>query len=701
MGTKKQHFKTFFRGNYYNPEQFINRDLSWWDFNERVLNEALDDRTPLLERLRFIDIFRSNTDEFYMKRIGPLIGRIRSEDQVTFLDGHTAVALFDKLYHKIEVIQKKLLSVLSTKIIPKLDQEGILLLRWSDLTAAEKKLMVQEFKNNIFPILTPLAVDAGHPFPFLSNLSKSVGVCLRKPRSKKKAFARIKIPTDIPQWIKLKGTKKHPFRFVYLDDLICQHLDLMFPGMRIESSMMFRVTRNAVFEEGSDDNDDLMDLVEEGLKERKFAPVVRLEYEETTDPWILRFLMDELRLSSRHIIKVQSFITNANYSRIASLSRPDLLYPAFRPKIVPSLDYDTIGHDLFEMIKKSDQLIHLPYQSYRGSVESFLKAAVEDPKVKAIKIVLYRTDEDGRLIDLLLKAAENKKQVACVIELKARFDEEKNIKWANALEEVGIHVSYGVDKVKTHAKLILVIRQEKNGLKAYGHIGTGNFNSRTARIYTDLSLITADKGICDELGQVFNLLTGTATNPKLEKLLVAPFNMHSRFLQLIENEIKFAKKRKPAGIVAKMNSLEDPEIILALYRASQAGVPVQLIVRGFCALKPGVKGLSDNITVVSMVGRFLEHHRIYYFRNGQEEHCEGLFFLGSADWMHRNLHERIEVITPVLNKNHRKKIEKLLRTILRDNRHLWVQDSKGVYKQKKATTKAREICAQSIFQNEP
>jgi polyphosphate kinase len=697
--TKQNATKTiYFRGRYYDAHLFANRDMSWWDFNQRVLNEALDDRTPLLERLRFIDIFRSNSDEFFMKRSGVLLHKIELDDLALTLDGLSSLELYQKIQEKCDALNLELSEVFQRKINPALKRQGISLMRWHDCSVSEKKALTQEFKNNIFPVLTPLAVDSGHPFPFLSNLSKSIGVSLRKPRSKKKAFARVKVPTDIAQWIQIPGTKTYPHRFVYLDDIIREHLGLLFPGMKLEGSMTFKVMRDAVFEDDDDDDtDDIMDFVEEGLRERKFAPIVRLEYEPEGDPWVLKFLVEELSLTSKHCIRIPSFMIHSSFARITALSADDLKYPVHRPKTIPNLDYDEKGLEIFDAIKKEDQLAHFPYQSYRSSVESFITAAAEDPSVKAIKIVLYRTDEDGRLIKLLIKAAEMKKQVAVVVELKARFDEEKNIKWANALEAAGIHVSYGQVGIKTHAKLILVVRKEKKGLVSYGHIGTGNFNSKTARLYTDLSLFTSNKTICADIVQIFNYLTGTSVTPKFSNLLVAPFNMSQRFLQLIDKEIMNAKKGKPSGIIAKMNSLEDPEIITALYRASESGVPIQLIVRGFCCLKPQLKGLSSRIRVYSIVGRFLEHHRIYYFKNGSDSIEAGLYYFGSADWMHRNLHERIEVITPINSSKLKKRIHGLLHLSLQDNRHLWVRNSKGQYIQRRPNKKNKLFDAQDYF----
>lgn len=696
MGKEKNQKTLFYRGKYYDPRVFANRDLSWWEFNRRVLHEAVDPRTPLLERLKFIDIYRSNSDEFFMKRLGLMLHRIELDDPAQSLDGLTMSELFERIMALTHELNLVCIDHLTLSILPELAQHGIKLYRFEELKPEDLDYLAQEFKKNIFPLLTPLAVDPGHPFPFLSNQSKSIGVCLKKPRASKRQFARVKVPSDISQWVQLPPTRQFAHRFARLDEIIAHHLDLLFPGMKVEGSMTFKILRDAVIDD-DDDADDIMDFVEEGLRERKFAPIVRLEYDVNGDPWILRYLKEELSLTANHCVALESFLPQCTFSRISGLHYEELKYPPHRPRLVNALNYDERGIEIFDHIKKEDQLVHFPYQSYRGTVESFLTAAVNDPTVRAIKIVLYRTDDDGRLIKLLIQAAENKKQVACVIELKARFDEERNIKWANALEEAGIHVSYGLVGVKTHAKLILVVRQEKKGLVPYGYIGTGNFNSKTARLYTDLGLFTTNKTLCADIGQVFNYLTGTAVRPKIQKLLVAPFSMEKKFLTLIEREIAHAKNKRPAGIVAKMNSLEDPEIVMALYRASQAGVDVRLIVRGFCCLKPQVKGLSENIWVTSLVGRFLEHHRIYYFRNGATQPEEGLFYFGSADWMYRNLNERIEVITPVESKKCRKRLLAILNTTLLDNRHQWELLGNQTYRQRAPKSAKQTHNAQDLF----
>ncbi|MGB0455263.1 MAG: polyphosphate kinase 1 [Bacteriovoracaceae bacterium] len=662
---------------------FYNRDVSWQQFNYRVLNEALDERTPLLERLRFIDIYRSNSDEFFMKRIGPLLMKMRSG--VHEVNHNLAIQdLYKKLVKTSESNWKKIETCFEESIYPALLSEGISIERYEDLSPSEKRQLNTYFKANIFPILTPLAVDSGHPFPFLSNLSKSIGVCLNPPRRKKeKIFARVKIPTEFDQWIPLRPNKKYNYRFISLEDLIINNLSSLFPGMKIQSTMIFRVTRNAALSEDGDEPEDLLEMVEEGLKERKFAPIVRFEYLDNSDLWNLSFLMDELNLPTYATSPIFSFLRYTNFSKIIDTPIKSLKYPSFKPKHLTQ--FENLGegeHQIFNYLKKRDILVHFPFESFKSSIELFLKTASNDPKVMAIKMTLYRTDTDGKLIEMLINAAENKKQVAVIIELKARFDEESNIKWAQKLEDAGIHVSYGLTHLKTHAKLIMVVRKEKDGVRTYVNIGTGNFNSQTSKLYTDLSFFTSKKMISNDAISVFNYLTGSSVGGKYENLLVAPFNMFTEFQKLIHNEIQHAKKGRPAHIICKMNSLEDPRTIKELYRASQAGVQIQLIVRGFCCLKAGVKGLSENIRVYSLVGRLLEHSRLYYFSDGKTDPLSGKFYIGSADWMSRNLFERVEVIAPITTKDLRKKLWEIFQYNLADNRHLWELRPNGQYKQR-------------------
>lgn len=683
------------------PEHFNNRDLSWLDFNHRVLNEALDSRTPLLERLRFIDIFRSNADEFFMKRVGSLINKLDASNPKPFLDGIEHDQLYKKIQEQVEEQLYQMDEAFALDILPRLADQGIELLTWKDLDDSEQEKLSKFFLQNIFPILTPLAVDVGHPFPFLSNLSKSIAVCAVKPGETKKRFARVKIPTELPAWFDLDRVtnqikKAQFFRFIAIEEVISNNLDELFEGVNILSKMIFRITRSAAVDGEDDDVDDFMEFVEAELKVRKFAPIVRLEHEEGADPWLVQFLSDELKITPDKVYQTQSFLLYTNFSPLINVNLPHLKYSNFESRTHYAFDpKHLLDESLFEEVSRTDRLLHFPYDSYEKSVEAFLFAAVSDPKVKAIKITLYRTDSDGKLIDLLIQAAENKKQVACVVELKARFDEERNIKWANALEEAGVHVTYRHSHYKTHAKMLLIIRQHNKKLKSYLNIGTGNFNSETSRLYTDFSLFTSDQKICSDALSVFNYLTGLSMKRDFKNLLVAPFNMRSRFVEMIAAEAEQARLGKPAQIVAKMNSLEDPETIEALYRASQAGVEIKLIVRGFCALKPLIKGLSENIRVFSLVGRLLEHSRVYYFRNAAAKAQAGLFYMGSADWMRRNLDDRIEVITPVFSSTLKSKLWQVLETTLKDNRHIWELGADGKYVQRSPGSKL--INAQQIF----
>ncbi len=682
----------------YNPQNFFNRDISWLDFNARVLNEALDERTPLLERLRFMSIWRSNNDEFYMKRVGSLFKKVKDGTYGAYLSGHSAEELYSEMRKKVDQQQKLLDINFKESLIPALEKEGIKLHKWSELNDSEARELKLYFKQNIFPILTPLAVDSGHPFPFLSNLSKSIGVALRRPRNRARQFARIKIPTEIPQWIKLGNKRNYEYRYINIEEVIMANLDTLFAGMIIDASCIFRITRNATISEEDEGAEDKMEWVEEGLRERKFAPVVRLEMEGNPDPWLTHFLMTELDLDEENLYQISSLPSYTNFNEIIDINRKKLKYRRFQPQVPSQFDHKgNTDFNIFQMIRKKDTLVHYPYESFSNSVETFVKMAAEDPKVLAIKIILYRTDTDGRLIDALIEAAENKKQVACIIELKARFDEERNIQWAQKLEDAGIHVSYGLMDMKTHAKMILVVRQDPDCIRSYVNIGTGNYNSQTSRLYTDYGLFTSNKDVCEEVLEVFNYLTGRSQKQDYKEILVAPYTMFKRFIEMIDNERKNALAGKPARIIAKMNQLEEPKIIEALYKASQAGVKITLYIRGFCSLRPQITGLSENIQVFSLVGRLLEHSRIYYFQDGKKTPRQGLFYLGSADWMHRNLFDRVEVIAPIKRNDLKQELWDYLSLLEKDNRHLWELKADGTYVQRHPSSPKKEINSQLIL----
>lgn len=693
-----QFTKVVIRGREFDPTLFHNRDVSWLEFNSRVLNEALDERTPLIERLRFSDIWRSNNDEFMMKRIGLLFNKIEEGDSRLTLDGKGPSELMQILRDKVLGQINLFCDNFENKLLPELKKQGIELLKWQDCDIEEQKFLEQYFKDNIYPILTPLAVDSGHPFPFLSNLSKSIGVAIRRPKAKVRDFARVKIPNEIAHWVRLRTKNNIEYRFINIEEVIIANLKHLFWGMKIEGTCIFRVTRNAAAKSDLEEPEDLMELVEEGLRERKFAPIVRLEYAKHADPWVLNFLRDELELTEDQIYEMPSIACFVRLNSLCDVQRPLLKYEKYVPKSVkgfaPTADAE---FNIFAAIRKKDYLVHFPYDSFTSSVDTFIRTAAEDPKVRAIKIVLYRTDADGKLVDTLIEAAENGKQVACIVELKARFDEERNIRWATKLEEAGIHVTYGLVDLKTHAKMIVVVRQDHDGIRSYVNIGTGNYNSETSKLYTDYGYFTCRKGIAEEVHEVFNHLTGRSLKNDYKKILVAPFTMFPRFLQLIKRETEHAKKGKPARIVAKMNSLEDPELTEALYEASKAGVKVTLFVRGFCCLKAGVKGLSENIKVVSVVGRLLEHSRIYYFANGSDDPFAGDYYIGSADWMHRNLFDRIEVCAHITQKDLVQRLYDYLKLLDSDDRHAWDMKADGSYEQRKPKNPAAPLSVQNIL----
>jgi polyphosphate kinase len=672
--------------------EFLNRDLSWLEFNRRVLHEALDPRTPLLERLRFLGIFTSNLDEFFMKRVGGL-----KRQMATNLGAPTpeAEAMGQIRAAVLPMMRQQSVAYLR-EIKPALADNGIALLGWRELTDSERDQATAFFRANVFPVLTPLAVDPGIPFPFISNLSTSLGVVLHHPESHENLFARVKVPEVLPKWLRVGDTSAGaPMRFVSLLELIRHNLQDLFPDMAIADVMTFRVTRNADIERDEEDADDLLELMEEEVKQRRFAKVVRLEVSAEANPWMLDFLTRELEMTPDDIYETQSEIDFDDLRMIAELNVPGLRYEPWTPIVPPVLaDEDA---DMFSIIHSGDVLVHLPYESYSASVERFIRTAAADPKVLAIKMTVYRTGEHSAIIPSLIRAAEAGKQVVCLVELKARFDEERNIHIASALEKAGVHVVYGIVGLKTHSKSILVVRQDLDGIRSYVHLGTGNYHPQTAKLYTDLGLFTCDPDIAHDAIELFHYLTGRSLKRDYRKLLVAPVNMKDRFLAMIEREIEHQKAGRPAQILAKMNSLEDRKVCRALYRASQAGVPIDLIVRGFCTLRPGVPGMSENIRVQSVIGRYLEHSRIFYFRNGAAADLDGEFFIGSADWMYRNLQARVEAIAPVQRRPLRQRLWEILQIMLHDRRSAWDMHPDGSYTQRTPRDASEELGTQQTF----
>ena len=681
------------------PETFLDRDLGWLEFNRRVLHEALDPRTPLLERVRFLSIFSSNLDEFFMKRLGRLRRQAR----------HGAIAASAADFNLtpaqlLAEIRRRILDLLAqqsdcfVKVIePALAEHGIHLVRWEQLDADERQWAADFFRSSVFPILTPLAVDPGHPFPFISNLSTSLGVILSPMDRDERSFARVKVPEVSPSWVRLPSNcPAGVCRFIRLRELIRHHLHELFPGMRILSVMPFRVTRNAEVESDEDDDaDDLRDQVEEALRQRRFAEVVRLEHGPDPNPWIVDFLTTELKVRPDDVYEMPTELDFDDLRAIADLNIPRLRYDPWTPVVPAGLEE---GSNIFNQIRAGDILVHHPYESFQASVERFVKAAAEDPKVLAIKMTLYRTGDESPFIHTLIRAAEARKQVMCLVELQARFDEERNIVLAHALEKAGVHVVYGVVGLKTHTKTTLVVRQDPDGIRCYAHIGTGNYHTQTARLYTDLGLLTCRPEITDDLVNLFHYLTGRSLQRSYKKLIVAPVAMRDHFLAMINGEIEHHKAGRPAHILAKMNSLEDRKVCAALASASQAGVPVDLIIRGFCCLRPGVPGFTDRVRVVSVIGRFLEHSRVFYFRNGATNPADGNFSIGSADWMYRNLLERVEAVVPIEDPAHRQRIWEILQTMLSDNRQAWDMHTDGTYTQRKpADAEAERGTHQSLM----
>lgn len=675
------------------PDYFINREFSWIEFNRRVLSLAADESMPVLERLKYCEIYCSNLDEFFMKRVGGLQNQVESKHNFHSVDGQSPETQLNKIREMVQELNDEMAEIFNKKIMPELKNNSIHLVKWKSLSSDEKDHLCNYFDKNIFPILTPLGIDHGHPFPFISNLSKSLGISLVSKKKTKKdsnnIFVRIKIPANTPAWIKVFPINKSLERFISVDEVIINNVHRMFPDMTIKDMVIFRVTRNSDWEKDDEDTEDLMEHIEETIKERQFAPVVRLEYTAQKSSWILKFIREHLEITEDDMYPMPSQVHLTKFTNLIALDRPELKFSQFSPPAPEG--FDTAKKNLFNMIKKSDRLFHHPYESFADTVEKFVRAAANDPKVLAIKLALYRTDAKSKIIDALVYAAEKGKQVACVIELQARYDEQNNILMAQKLEKVGIYVVYGMEALKTHSKMALVVRKEKSGLKSYVHIGTGNYNAGTAKFYTDLSFFTANKKITSEVIEVFNALTGIHTNKKIKHLLLAPVNMRKNFIKMIKREIQHQKAGRPAKIIAKMNSLEDVEIIEHLYKASHAGVKIILIVRGFCCLKPGIKGISDNIKVYSIVGRFLEHSRIYFFQNGKEDPSEGDYYIGSADWMYRNLNNRFEVITPIDSLKLKKKLHHILQVNIDDLSTCWELKSNGKYLKKKSKLASANI----------
>jgi polyphosphate kinase len=657
------------------PEWYLNRELTWLAFNRRVLHEAQDERTPLLERVKFLAIVSSNLDEFFMKRIGGLKQQIGARVRELTVDGRSPEQQLSECLAVVrDLVEQQ--RVLASQLHELLKARGIVMRSYKRLSEAQRKQMRDYYWRNIFPLVTPQTMDPAHPFPFLSNLSLNLLVTVRYPNDEAAGLARIKVPvgSGIPRFLKVGDEEL----YLPLEDVIANNLDLLFPGMVVEGCELFRVTRNAIAERDEDQADDLLHMIETELRERRFAPIVRLEVEKHMDAIHRGMLAAELGLDeASEVFEIDGMLALRDLFQIVAINRPELHDPPHHP-----LDHPKLGdrRSVFHIIRESGPiLLQHPYESFATSVERFVLEASDDPKVLAIKMTLYRTSADSKTIEYLIDAAQNGKQVTVVVELKARFDEAANIRWATRLEEAGIHVTYGVVGLKTHSKVILVVRRDFNGLRRYAHIGTGNYHAGTARLYSDLGILTCDPVIGEDLTELFNYLTtGFVPKRNYRKLLPAPKVLKPALLARIEREIGHARAGKSALIQFKMNALEDRDMAAALYRASQAGVKVDLIVRDTCRLRPGIPGLSETVRVISIVGRFLEHTRIFYFLNGGNEE----YFIGSADCMKRNLESRVEVVTPVDPPELRQKLRQILDVQLNDRRSAWDMQSDGSYVQR-------------------
>ena len=635
---------------------FIDREQSWLAFNQRVLELAEDKNIPLLERVRYLTIFASNLDEFYMVRVGSVLGKIELGITAANSAGLTPKESLEQISHKARELSSRHAHLFKDDLMPELRKNGIEIITWDQLTDSERAHVTKLFTDRIFPVLTPLAVDPSHPFPYISGLSLNLAVIVKNQDSGAEFFARIKVPPILSRYIPTSASGS--LRFIPIEELIVIHLQELFPGMLIQDHYTFRVTRNQDIELDEEDSDDLLDTLEQELSRRRFGPPVRLEVEEGVDEKLLTKLCEELDINPSSVFSLPAPLDLTDLLRITDLDFPELKYSPFRSKTVAALsEIDPEEPDLFfAAIRQGEILLHHPYDSFTTSVVQFLQNAAQDPHVLAIKQTLYRTSGDSPIMEALIEAAEAGKQVLAVIELRARFDEQANVRWARKLEAVGVHVVYGLMGLKTHAKLSLVIRDEATGIRRYAHVGTGNYNPKTARFYEDLGIISSDPELTEDLTKLFNQLSGFGPQSTFSRLLVAPRTLRPGLLERIENEIENSKAGKISGIQLKLNSLLDEEFIEALYRASQAGVPVDLVIRGISSIKPGVAGLSENIKVRSILGRFLEHSRIYHFKNaGADE-----YWIGSADLMHRNLDRRVESLVRIDKPAHKNMLQEII-----------------------------------------
>lgn len=699
--------------NLNDPQYYINRELSWLEFNSRVLHEACDPRTPLLERLKFLAIFSSNLDEFFMVRVAGLKQQVEAKVSPLTPDGRTPQQQLDDIRFTLGPQITKQHQHFEQVLRSQLASQGIHILDYIELNQKQRTYLDNYFEDQVFPVLTPLAVDPSHPFPYISNLSLNLAVVVKNPDTEEEFFARVKVPKVLPRFLPLppelgiqhNGQPAH-WTGIPLEQAIAHNLESLFAGMNIQEYHPFRITRDADLELEEDEADDLLLAIEQELRKRRMGgTTVRLEIQSQTPEAVRSRLLQDLELTENDVYEVDGLLGLRDLMYFMALPLPELKDPP-RQSVVPlrlqrlrepSVNSDVLevdeGKDFFSVIREKDLLVHHPYQSFSATVVRFITHAAHDPNVLAIKMTLYRTSGDSPIVNALIAAAENGKQVSVLVELKARFDEENNIYWARRLERVGVHVVYGLVGLKTHSKIVMVVRREKDRMRRYVHIGTGNYNPKTARLYTDLGLFSCREELGADLTDLFNFLTGYSRQKSYREILVAPVNLRDRFLALIHREIENVQNGFSGRIVAKMNALVDPQIITTLYEASRAGVQIDLIVRGVCCLRPGLKDISENIRIISIIGRFLEHSRIFYFyNNGQEE-----IYIGSADWMRRNLDRRVEVITPVKDQDIAKDLQEILGIMLADNRQAWDLQSDGSYIQRRPCEDCPEANSQKTL----
>jgi polyphosphate kinase len=654
--------------------RFLDRELSWLEFNQRVLELAEDKTLPLLQRVHFLSIFASNLDEFFMVRVASLKRRIATGIAVQSASGLSPQEVLKRISDRTRDLQSRHAELFATEIYQELRKSGIDTVQWSALSEPEHDALHEYFTNQVFPVLTPLAVDPAHPFPYISGLSLNLAVVLRNPKTDSEHFARVKVPSLLPRFVLVPGSES---RYVPLEDVMGQFLGELFPGMEVTQHHIFRVTRNEDLEVDEDEGENLLVQLEKELLRRRFGPPVRLEVAENIDSQILSLLQRELDISNTDVYHLPEPLDLTGLTAIAFLKRPELRLEPHSITTNPYLEADeNEAADIFATLREREVLVHHPYESFATSTQAFLEQAAEDPQVLAIKQTLYRTSGDSPVVDALIDAAEAGKQVLALVEIKARFDEKNNIAWARKLEAAGVHVVYGIVGLKTHCKLSLVIRQEGDKLRRYCHIGTGNYNPKTARYYEDFGLLTARESVGEDLTQLFNQLSGFSTEPAYSSILTSPGGVREGLVERIQREITNKENGKPAKIRLKLNSLVDEQIIDQLYFASMARVPIEVLVRGMCALKPGIEGLSENIKVISVLGRYLEHSRVFFFENAGDPDV----FIGSADMMHRNLDRRVESLVKITQADQIKELNDLFELAMSGKVAIWKLESSGFWR---------------------